>query len=100
MEIIALVIAWVAANATLATILAFLTALFTGQWLGMVLGLAVGWWLMPQPKWLNSLFKRKKVNVAGVINPGRKTIIDAHGREIDADSGLKRVDSMTGKNRW
>lgn len=100
MEIIALVIAWVASNATLATALAFLTALFTGQWLGMVLGLAVGWWLLPQPKWLNNLFKRKKVNVAGVVNPGGKTVFDAHGREVDAKSGLKRVDPMTGKNRW
>ena len=98
MEIIALGIAWIAANATLATILAFLTALFTGQWLGMVLGIAVGWWLMPQPKWLNGLFIRKKKIVAGTVNP-KTAGTDAHGREVDAN-GLKRIDPFTGKNRW
>ena len=84
MEIIALGIAWLAANATLATVLAFLVALFTGQWLGMVLGLAVGWWLLPQPKWLNSLFTRKKKVVAGAVNPTTAGV-DAQGREVDAN---------------
>ena len=87
MEIIALGIAWLAANATLATVLAFLVALFTGQWLGMVLGLAVGWWFLPQPKWLNSLFTRKKKVVAGAVNPTTAGV-DAQGREVDAN-GLK-----------
>jgi len=98
MEIIALVITWVAANAKLETILDFLTALFTGQWLGMVLGLAVGWWLFPQPKWLNNLFKRKKVIIGGEVNP-KTGGVDDQGREV-SKTGLKRKDPFTGKNRW
>ena len=79
----------------------------------IVIGILLGWWIIPQPNWVQSLYNKllgKKSQDLDWSTPGygpgkelpkgvHVTVKDDHGRDVNKD-GVKQIDPWTGKKRW